>query len=129
MVSSRPLAAVEGGFLERIHGIVVDDAEPVHSFLNGLQEPDLSEFYADFEMLEDSGILALPVWRRMGNWFKPLKHVSNVWQLMSTSHRLLGFRHGGLLILTNGFYKAGGSTPLSEIEICAKLQAKFKAST
>lgn len=128
MVTSRALEALAGGHLRHIHGVVVDGNEPVHSFLAELQEPDLSEFYAEFAKLEDSGALLLPKWQRMGNWFKPLKHVSNIWQLSSTTHRILGFRHGQVLVLTNGFYKAGGKTPNAEVELAAKLQAKFKAS-
>lgn len=85
MITSLPLDAPGGGVLGQIHGVVVDSAQPVHSFLLQLQDPDLAEFYACFAQLEEGGVLQLAVWRRMGEWFKPLKNVSNVWQLASTS--------------------------------------------
>jgi hypothetical protein len=63
----------------------------------------------------------------MGEWFKSLEHVSNVWQVSAPSHRILGFRSGNTLVLTNGFYKAGGKTPNTQIKLAVNLQARFKA--
>lgn len=125
MIISRALeAANEHGAYRHIHGIVVDGTEPVHDFIADLKEPDLSDFLSRFDKLED-GMLREHVWRQVGSWFKPLRHVNNVWQVASTSHRLIGFRSGEVLILTNGFYKTGGETPTKQIKKSEKLQAQF----
>ena len=126
MITSRALEAVnEHGVYRHIHGIVVDGVEPVHDFLADLKEPDISDFLSRFDKLEESGVLRERVWKQMGQWFKPLHHVNNVWQVSATSHRVLGFRSGEVLILTNGFYKTGGETPTKQIKKSEKLQAQF----
>jgi len=127
LITSRALEAIDGhGAYRHIHGIVIGDTEPVHDFLADLREPDLSDFFARFDKLEE-GMLREQVWRQVGSWFKPLRHVNNVWQVASTSHRLLGFRSGEVLILTNGFYKTGGETPPKQIKKSEKVQAQFTA--
>jgi hypothetical protein len=121
MVSSRALDGVGVGG-KAIHGIVLEGGQtPVHGFLEHLGEPDLSDFYARF-----GKIVTAPGWAQMGNWFKPLRHASNVWQVSSSTHRLLGFRYGDFLILTNGFKKAGGETPIPQIRKSEELQKEFK---
>lgn len=128
MVLSRALEALNSrGFYQRVHGIVVDGDEPAHDFLAGLGEPDLGQFLAAFDKLDDSGHLQTNPWKQLGNWFKPLRHVNNVWQVSANTHRLIGFRHGELLILTNGFYKAGGETPPKQIAKCESLRRRFQA--
>lgn len=128
MVTSRALEALnETGHYSRIHGIVVDGGEPVHEFLAKLGEPDLGQFFASFDMLDDTGHLQSNPWKQMGRWFKPLRHVQNVWQVASNSHRLLGFRAGETLILTNGFYKTGGETPPKQIEKCVKIRKRYES--
>ncbi len=127
MVSSRALEALnEEGIYRSIHGIIVDGTEPVHAFLAGLPEPDFSEFLARFDKLQESGLLSARPWRQMGNWWKGLRHVSGIWQVSATSHRLLGFRSGDSLILTSGFYKAGGETPRREVQKAEGLRERFE---
>lgn len=128
MITSRALeAANEHGAYQHIHGIVIDDSAPVHDFIDGLGDPDLTDFLSRFDKLEESGLLRERVWKQMGQWFKPLHHVNNVWQVSATSHRVLGFRSGEVLILTNGFYKTGGETPRKQIKKSEQLQAQFAA--
>ncbi len=126
MVSSRPLEAQnEAGSYPNIHGIVVDGDEPVHNFLADLGEPDLGAFLARFDKLSEDGVLTRNPWKQMGQCFKSLRHVSNIWQVAAPSHRLLGFRSGNTLVLTNGFYKTGGETPKSRIKLAKELQSQF----
>jgi hypothetical protein len=128
VVTSRALEALESdGAYRHIHGIVVDGVEPVHDFLGGLRDPDLSDFMSRFDKLDESGLLQAKPWRQMGNWFKPLHHVGNVWQVSATSHRLLGFRSGDTLVLTNGFYKTGGETPPKQIKKAENLRKQFES--
>jgi len=128
LITSRALETIGGhGVYRHIHGIVIDGTEPLHDFLADLEEPDLGDFFSRFDKLEESGVLRERVWRQMGQWFKPLHHVNNVWQVSATSHRVLGFRSGEVLTLTNGFYKTGGETPRKQIKKSEQLQAQFAA--
>src|SRR3990172_4051746 len=121
MVSSRPLEAQNAaGSYANIHGIVVDGEEPVHKFLSDLGEPDLGAFLARFDKLSEPGVLTRIPWQQMGQWFKKLKHVNSIWQVSAPTHRLLGFRWGNTLVLTNGFYKTGGETPKRQIKLAEK---------
>jgi hypothetical protein len=99
----------------------------VHAFLANLGDPDLTTFLARFDKLQESGVLNRVPWKQMGQWFKSLHHVNNTWQIAAPSHRILGFRAGNTLVLTNGFYKTGGETPNAQIRVAEKLQARFKA--
>lgn len=127
MVTSRALEALNSdGTYRNIHGIVVDGVAPVHDLLESLGDRDLTDFISRFDKLDESGLLQAKPWRQMGNWFKPLQHVSNVWQISSNTHRLLGFRLGNVLILTNGFYKTGGETPQKQIKKSEALRKQFE---
>lgn len=128
MVTSRALeAANSDGLYRHIHGIVLDGVTPVHDFLEALGEPDLSDFLSRFDKLDESGELRAKPWRQRGQWFKSLRHVSNVWQVSATSHRVLGFRSGDILILTNGFYKTGGETPPKQIKACESIRKQLES--
>lgn len=128
MVTSRALEALNShGAYRHIHGVVVDGLEPVHDFLASLGEPGISDFLARFDKLDESGLLEMNPWRQMGQWFKPLQNVNNVWQVAATSHRVLGFRRGNILILTNGFYKTGGETPSKHIKKSEALRKRFES--
>lgn len=86
MVTSRALeAANSNGLYRHIHGIVINGATPVHDFLAALGDPDLSDFLSRFDKLDESGELRAKPWRQRGQWFKPLHHVSNVWQVSATT--------------------------------------------
>ncbi|MHB8418850.1 MAG: type II toxin-antitoxin system RelE/ParE family toxin [Myxococcales bacterium] len=131
MVSSRPLDWADDAVSvpELLHGVVLDNgSEPVHEFLEKLTDSHLAEFYAKFTKLRDSVLKQRPVWHQMGQWFKPLKNVSNVWEVAAASYRILGFREGDVLIFTNGFEKKRGDTPRAEIKRSTQLQAAFKAA-
>lgn len=128
MVSSRPLESLSvGGFYANVHGVAVDGREPVHDFLAELGEPDLSAFFARFDKLQEGDFLKRLPWPRMGEWFKSLQHTNNIWQVAAPSHRILGFRNGNTLVLTNGFKKKGGETPKREIKLAEDLMARFKS--
>jgi hypothetical protein len=130
VTTSRALEALNSdGAYQHIHGIVVDGIEPVGAFLANLKEPDLGQFLAAFDKLDESGHLQTNPWKQMGNWFKPLHHANNVWQISSNTHRLLGFRHGHVLILTNGFYKTGGETPPKHIEKSLLLRKRYETGS
>jgi hypothetical protein len=99
VVSSRPIDGTTPAG-KAVHGLVNDAAEPVHDFLTELDHPDLQDFYAAFEKLAEA-----PEWVQLGEWFKPMRHASNVWQVSSSNYRILGFRYGSTLVLTNCFRK------------------------
>lgn len=127
MVSSRAIEAFPPrGSYPCIHSIEIDGRALVQEFLDDLRDPDFSEFHANFGWLEDNGVLSAVPWRRMGNWFKPLRNVSDLWQLSATSHRLLGVRDRSRLILVHGFYKTGGETPRKDVEKAQELQRRYR---
>lgn len=114
MVSSRAIDALNSdGAYQHIHGIVVDGVEPVHAFLANLKEPDLGQFLAAFDKLDESGHLRTNPWK----------------QISSSTHRLLGFRQGHVLILTNGFYKTGGETPPKHIKKSGLLWRRYETES
>ncbi len=118
---SRPVPGVAAGQIA-MHFLEEDDGRcPVEEFLDLLKGPDGQQFVACFRKIAE-----LPAWRQMGNWFKPLHHYPNVWEVVTESHRVLGFRDGAILILTNGFKKKRMDTPPAEIDRCAGLQKRFK---
>jgi hypothetical protein len=47
----------------------------------------------------------------------------------SNTHRLLGFRQGHVLILTNGFYKTGGETPPKHIKKSGLLRRRHETES
>lgn len=109
---------------KEVHVVLLDGGRaPVEDFLMELVHPDLQDFYACFDKLSES-----PRWERMGNWFKPLRHASNVWQVSSSNFRILGFRDGKALVLTNGFRKKGKEAAREQVAACEDLQRRFKQS-
>jgi hypothetical protein len=61
VVISRAIEALHSnGAYQHIHGIVVGGSEPVHAFLANLKEPDLGQFLAAFDKLDESGHLQHP---------------------------------------------------------------------
>lgn len=105
-----------------VHGLVLDGKEPVHDFLADLGSPDLQDFYARFEKLA-----ATRDWVQMGQWFKPMRHAPNVWQVASSNYRILGFRAGSVLILTNCFRKGTKEAQKDEIRKCDRLRGLYVA--
>ncbi len=121
MVTSRPLAKVAtGGGLE-VRAIVMDDGScPVEEFLEQKRlRSDRAEFYANMNKFLRAGFAG------RGSAFKSLHHHPNVWQLAAESHRILGFRWGNVLVLTNGFEKKRNDTEQKHIDCCEERRAAF----
>lgn len=120
-VTSQPLvgAPMGGGF--EVRTIVLQDGgTPVEDFLAHRRlRSDRAEFYANLNHFVRAGFVG------RGNAFKALHHHPNVWQVAATSHRLLGFRSGNALVLTNGFEKKRQDTEPKHIDLCEARRAEF----
>jgi phage-related protein len=100
---------------------------PVSDFMVGLSDPELQDMYSRFEKLELKQFFAWPRWPEMGNWFKHLRHVGDVWEVGDDDRiRFYGFRHGAALVLTNASKKRGKKTPTSEVNRCVERRDAFK---
>ena len=121
MVTSAPLVGlVTGGGFEA-HAVVLDDGKsPVVEVLEHRRtRTDLPEFYANLKKFLRFGFID------RGNAFKALRNCGNVWQVTATSHRILGFRWGNVLVLTNGFEKKRNDTEQKHIECCEERKTAF----
>lgn len=100
--------------------VLGDGKSPVVEFLEHRKtRTDLAEFYANFNKFLRFGFVD------RGNSFKSLRNVGNVWQVTATSNRLLGFRHGSILILTNGFEKKRNDTEQKHSDCCEERKAAY----
>ena len=121
MVTSSPLVglATGGGF--EAHALVLGDGKcPVVEFLEHRRiTADRAEFYANLKKFLRFGFID------RGNAFKSLRNHGNVWQVSATSHRMLGFRWGNVLVLTNGFEKKRNDTEAKHIECCEERKTAF----
>lgn len=70
-------------------------------------------------------IIETPGWVQIGNVFKPIRHVSGIWQVTAANHRWLGFRKDERLVLTHGFRKTGVEAQKSEIAKAAGYRGQF----
>ena len=121
MVTSIPLASLATGGGFEAHTVVLGDGKcPVVEFLEHRRtRSDLAEFYANLNQFLRAGFV------RRGSAFKALQHHSNVWQVAATSNRLLGFRWGNVLVLTNGFEKKRNDTEKKHIDCCEERKTAF----
>lgn len=121
MVTSRPLDRLTTGGGFEVHAVVMGDGKaPVIELLEHRRtRADLPEFYANFNKFLRFGFVD------RGNAFKALRNVRNVWQVSATSHRILGFRWGNVLVLTNGFEKKRNDTEQKHIDVCEERKAAF----
>ena len=122
MVTSLPLVGLATGGEFEAHTIVlgVNDA-PVVVFLEHRRiRTDLPEFYANLNKFLRFGFID------RGNAFKALRNYGNLWQVSATSHRMLGFRWGNVLVLTNGFEKKRQDTEQKHIDCCEERKAAFQ---
>jgi hypothetical protein len=121
VVTSTPLVglATGGGF--EAHALVLGDGKvPVVEFLKHRRtRADLPEFYANLNKFLRFGFVD------RGNAFKALRNFGNVWQVSATSNRMLGFRRGNVLILTNGFEKKRSDTEQKHVDVCEERKAAF----
>jgi len=108
-----------GGAWE-IHALELDDGErPVERFLERIAVDEAAAFQSRFDTL----VGAEPFTKL--HTFKSLRHENNVWEVLTPSHRILGFRWLRILILTNGFRKKGNETPRREITTCKTLRDQW----
>lgn len=114
---SRPLLVVTAAEWE-IHELVLDkDKAPVSDFLDELPRDEVLGFVARFEKL-----LRGPKFESALPAFKSYR---GLWQIGTHRHRILGFRWGDILILTNGFKKTRTKTPPEEVSRCEALKARY----
>jgi hypothetical protein len=120
-VTSQPLVGVATGGGCEVRTIVLHDGgTPVEDFLTHRRlRSDRAELYANLNHFVRAGFVG------RGNAFKALHHHPNVWQVAATSHRLLGFRWGDALVLTNGFEKKRQDTEPKHIDLCEERRAAF----
>lgn len=121
MVTSVPLVGLETGGGFDAHTVVLEDGKnPVVEFLEHRRtRTDVPEFYANLKKFLRFGFID------RGNAFKSLRNYGNVWQVTATSHRMLGFRWGEVLVLTNGFEKKRQDTEQKHIDCCEERRAAF----
>jgi hypothetical protein len=115
-MKSRPLAGLTA-LTWAIHELVLDNGRvPVTEFLDGLEEDDQDGFVARFEQM-----LSAPAFTPT-NTFKTYE---GIWQVFTYDYRILGFRDGDVLVLTNGFKKTGRKTPPEEVTRCQELKNQY----
>lgn len=99
-----------------IRQIEVDGSLPVEEFLDSLTDDERTQFAARFRKL-----LEAKPFTEMAT-FKSMRRVGNMWEVVSTDYRILGFRDRFVLILTNGFRKRGSKTEPSRIAQCERVR-------
>src|SRR5260370_23303606 len=103
-----------------IHFCVRENGEcPVRTFLESLEADEQHAFHARFDRMVEGPSFA------PSNTFKALRHVSNVFEVLTHKYRVLGFRDGRRLILTNGFTKTRNETLPKEIQKCESIREQY----
>ncbi|RKG67883.1 hypothetical protein D7V80_14470 [Corallococcus sp. CA054B] len=100
-----------------IHFLVLEnDRRPVEEFLEQLEETEQAAFVARFTQM-----LSGPPFTQLSTF----KTYSSIWQVATHDYRILGFRSGNTLVLTNGFKKTGKKTPPECVEKCQEYKTQY----
>lgn len=95
-------------------------SKPVEEFLDGLPEDRADALDARMRILLNGA--PFPSLSTL----KHLRHVGNVWEVISPIDRILGFRDQAALVLTNGFPKKGKETPPKQIKRCQEIRDQYE---
>ena len=116
MLKTRPVDGLPQTLWEIHYLVLENERSPVEEFLDALEEGEQAAFFARFTLM-----LSSAPFTQLGT-FKTYK---GIWQVFTYNYRILGFRSGDVLILTNGFKKTGKQTPPEEVERCQELKRQY----
>lgn len=102
-----------------IRQIRIGDTRPVEVWLEKLGPHDAAAIEAKLHTL-----LSADPFPRV-NSLKHLQAVGDVWEVVIGDYRLLGFRQGMTLVLTNGFRKRWRETPPACIKECQAARDRY----
>ncbi len=107
-----------------MHVLEIDGTAEVDEFLADLNDNALAPFISRFDKLNETAPFEFAT-----NSFKKLTGVGDMYEIKTSTHRILGFRHGNILVMTNGFAKKTDETPPKQIKRCQKARKAFLEST